>query len=540
MPAVETIRVASAVQSFAALLSRQELAWESRVSMFILAHDIGTTGDKATLFNGDGRIVASTFAPYSTYQPRPGWAEQHPDDWWRAVCGATRFLVSRTPNVRRHLAAVSFSAMMNGCLLLDDSGRPLRPCLIHADIRSGEDCRLIASKVPPNRAYDLTGNRLAPYFTLSKLAWISRAEPDIVARARWCVQAKDYLVGRLTGVWGITDRSDASLTGCFDIKAGAWSHELAEAGGFPVSLLPEVLTSATIIGAVTPGAATATHLPAGTPVVLGGGDGACATAGAAATAPGDAYHYLGGTSWIAAVTDGYQPDPARRMSVFCGLDPGLCVLYGTSQSAGSSVDWFRKAIGVGEVAPGTDEFQALEHLAGSAPAGSRGLFFLPYLSGERSPIWDASARGVFFGLSAAHGRADMARAVFEGVAYALASNLDVLNELGMAPSVLRVLGGGMRTRLWRTIFAAMYNRPVQLLEHLAEATSCGAAMAAAVAIGLYPDYARAADRFAPIGALEAPDPLAAQIYARRRPLFRKLYPALAGAFHDLADLETGE
>src|SRR5579884_4176703 len=177
--------------------------------------------------------------------------------------------------------------------------------------------------------------------------------------------------------------------------------------------------------------------------------------------------------WIAAVTPDYRPDPTRRVSVFSALDPTQYVVYGTVQSAGSSVDWFLKAIGVGARAEGEDEFAALERLASSAPPGSRGLFFLPYLAGERSPIWDANARGVYFGLTAAHGRAEMARAVFEGVAYALASNLAVLEELGLAPERLRVLGGGMRSPLWRAIFAAVYNRPLRLLERLSEATSCG-------------------------------------------------------------------
>jgi xylulokinase len=340
----------------------------------------------------------------------------------------------------------------------------------------------------------------------------------------------------MTGVWGVTDRSDASLTGCFDLAGGVWAEELIRAGGFPPRLLPEVRPSARIVGRVSREGAAATGLPVGLPVVLGGGDGACATAGAGAVAPGDAYHYLGGTSWVAAVTDRYRPDPTRRVSVFCGLDPAQYVVYGTVQSAGSSVDWFRSAIGVGEIRPGEDEFAALERLAASAPPGSSGLFFLPYLMGERSPIWDAHARGVYFGLSCAHTRADLARAVFEGVAFALGSNLAALEELGLASDHIRALGGGMRMPLWRRIFAAVYNRPLRLLERLSEATSCGAAMAAAVGIGLYPDYTTAAPLFAPPGEEETPDPETAALYARAVPLFQTLYPALADRFAALSEL----
>jgi xylulokinase len=212
------------------------------------------------------------------------------------------------------------------------------------------------------------------------------------------------------------------------------------------------------------------------------------------------------------------------------------VVYGTVQTASGVVDWFRNAIGVGEIVEGEDEFEALERLVESAPPGSNGLFFLPYLAGERSPIWDANARGVYFGLTASHGRAELARAAMEGVAYALASNLAVLEELGLAPSEIRVLGGGMRYAVWRRIFAAVYNRPLRLLERLSEATSAGAAMAAAVGIGLYPDYASAARYFAPLGEEERPDPAMAAVYGGYTDFFRDLYPALAGRFEALARL----
>jgi xylulokinase len=497
---------------------------------FLLAHDLGTTGDKATLFDGEGRLLASAFAPYETFYPRSDRAEQNPEDWWRACCASTRQLLAQVPDAARSIGAVGFSAMMNGCLLVDAEGTPLYPALIHADLRSTAQCDRIAREVGEERAYFLTGNRLAPYFTLGKLAWLVEEEPEIVARARWCIQTKDYLIGRLTGIWGKTDRSDASLTGCYDMARGRWADELREAAGFPARLLPEVCPSSTPMGTVTRAASEQTGLPEGVPVILGGGDGACATAGAGVTRPGDAYHYLGGTSWVAAVTPEYCPDPTRRVSVFCALDESQFVVYGTVQSAGTSIDWFRAAIGTGERLPGEDEFTALERLAASAPPGANGLLFLPYLAGERSPIWDARARGVYFGLTASHGRAELARAVYEGVAFALGSNLAALEDLGLAPASLRVLGGGMRSPLWRHILAAVYDRPLHLLERLSEATSCGAAMAAAVGIGLFADYAEAAQRFAPLAETELPDPDAVAVYARASAFFRSLYPALAERF----------
>jgi|SRR5579871_1811045 len=505
------------------------------MTAYLLAHDLGTTGDKATLFDAEGRLLASAFAPYPTHYPRPGWAEHTPEDWWDAVCLSSRQLLAQVPEAQNHLAAVGFSAMMNGCLLVDSRGNALRPALIHADIRSADLCTRIASEVGEAYVCQLTGNRLAPYFTLGKLAWLAEHEPESMARARWCVQTKDYLIGRLTGVFGVTDRSDASLTGCFAMERGAWAEDLVAAGGFPLRLLPEVRASTAVVGTITSAASAATGLPAGLPVVLGGGDGACATAGAGAVRANDAYHYLGGTSWVAAVTQGYRPDPTQRVSVLCALDPAQYVVYGTVQSAGSSVDWFQSAVGTGEHGEGEDDFEALERLAAAAPAGSNGLFFLPYLQGERSPIWDANARGVYFGLTQAHGRAELARATMEGVAFALAGNLAALEDLGLAPESVRVLGGGMRYAIWRRIFAAVYNRPLRLMARLSEATSCGAAMAAAVGIGLYPDFAAAAPKFAPLAEEERPDPATAALYARALPFFKALYPALAERFSALRD-----
>ena len=502
---------------------------------YLLAHDLGTTGDKATLFDAEGRLLRTAFAPYSTQHPRPGWAEQNPNDWWQAVCRSTRQILSEAPEAGGRLAAVGFAGMMNGCLLVDDTGHALHSALIHADTRSVEQCDRIAAEIGDGRAYSLTGNRVAPYFTLGKLAWLREKSPEIQARARWCVQTKEYIQGMLTGVWGVTDRSDASLTGCFDMQSGVWSEEMASAGGIPLRLLPEVRASTTVTGRVTAEAARETGLRVGLPVVLGGGDGACATAGAGAVSAGDAYHYLGGTSWVAAVTEGYRPDPSRRLSVFCALDPSQFVLYGTVQSAGSSLDWFRAAIGIGGTVEVADEFAALDELAASAPVGSRGLFFLPYLAGERSPIWDARARGVYFGLTSAHGRAELARATYEGVAYALNGNLAALKDLGLMPDVVRVLGGGMRSPIWRGILAAVYGRPIQLLDRLSEATSCGAAMAAAVGIGLVPDFAAAAVLFAPLGERESPNLNDVAFYARGYAFFQSLYPAMADRFAALAE-----
>jgi len=499
---------------------------------YLLAHDVGTTGDKATLFDTEGRLIATATAPYATRYDLPGRAEQDPEDWWKAVCASTRRLLSQNPAAAERIAAVGFSAMMNGCVLTDAQGNVVRPAILHADVRSAAQCERIAAEVGAQRAYEISGNRLAPYFTLGKLAWLAENEPGSLRAAAFCLQAKDFLAGRLTGVYGLTDPSDASLTGMFDMRRRVWSEELVAAGRFEARLLPTVVPSISIVGRVTSRAAAQTGLREGTPVVLGGGDGACTTVGAGALKPGEAYHYLGGTSWIAVVSSDYAPDPQARISSFCGLAPGQYVTYGTVQSAGSSVEWFLEAIGVGKRI--ADRYGALEALAAESPPGARGLFFLPYLQGERAPIWDSRARGVFFGLSSAHTRADLARAVYEGVAFALGSILEVFEERGLAPEHVRALGGGMQSALWRRLFAAVYRRSLVVMERLSEATACGAAVAAGVGIGLLPDW-EAGRRFAPATQIETPDPEAVAFYARAADFFRSLYPALAERFAALEE-----
>lgn len=498
----------------------------------ILALDLGTTGVKATLFNGNGDILQAATAGYQTHRAVPGYAEQDAEDWWSAVCTAARQVTDGAG-----VTAVGLCGMMNGCLLVDSCGNPLRPALIHADVRSRVQSERISTNVGADRACEIAGNRPEPFFTASKLAWLCEHEPETVAAARWCVQAKDFVAGRLCGVHGQTDFSDASLTGLFDMGRRRWSEELIDAAGVPARLLPEVVPSVSVVGHVTYAAAEATSIPAGTPVVIGAGDGACATLGAGATNPGVVYNYVGGTSWIGAVQDAYAPDPSGRLSVLCGAPTGQYVLYGTVQTASAAVDWFLREIGVGDTVPDETPRQVLERLVESSPAGAHGLLFLPYLQGERAPIWDAKARGVYFGLSEAHVRADLARAVFEGVALALGSILAAFADRGVTPKEVRTLGGGMRSGAWQQILAGVYGVPLRPLRRLREATSSGAAMIAGVGAGIYADFASAAPLFAPLDRAVAPDPTNVETYARLAPIFNALYPSMASHFADLAALQ---
>lgn len=506
----------------------------------LLAHDLGTSGNKATLVTPEGRIVASVSAPYATRYPRAGWAEQEPEDWWNAVVSSTRALLSGGGGGRgeggvvapERIAAIGVSGHMMGCLALDASGRPLRPALIHSDIRAEPQTRALTAALPEAEFYRITGNRLDPHYPVAKLLWLREAEPQAYAAARWFVQAKDWINFRLTGALGLTDASDASLTGLYNLERREWSAAILKASGLDGERLPAVHASAQIIGGVSAAAAAGAGLRAGTPVVAGGGDGACATVGAGVTAPGQAYLYLGSTAWISTVTGRQSPDPQRRLFYLCDLDPCRLNVLGTVQNAGSAHEWALAQIAAPARSPAAAHRQ-YETAAAGVPPGSDGLLFLPYLMGERAPIWDPAARGVFHGLSLSHTRAHMLRAVLEGVAFALRSVLDAIEESGTRMETVVVIGGGARSGLWRRILADVFERPLLVPHQLETATALGAAAAAAVGAGLRASYTECA-RWVRITRTEAPDPAHAAVYRSSYARYRDLYPALRESFQRAA------
>jgi xylulokinase len=500
----------------------------------ILAVDLGTTGSKAMVFGGGGRIVASATTSYPTSYPRPGWAEQCAEDWWLATIEATRRLLGKGIEPR-DIAAIGCSGHMMGCLPVDGGGAPLRNSLIHADGRSTAACDVLARAVGDEELYRITGNRIAPQYPLPKIRWLQTEEPEVFARTALFLQAKDHLVFRLTGRLGVTDYSDASLTGLLDIAGKAWCPQLLEAAGVRVSQLPEIVPAATLVGEVTRQAAQATGLREGTPVAMGGGDGACATVGAGALEVGEAYTYAGTTSWISRVSERPLIDPERRVFNLLDLDPAKANVLGTVQCAGAAYQWFAQELGPDPAAPG-ESFGPLDALAQSAPAGSGKVFFLPYLMGERSPIWDVDARGVFFGLSLSHTRAHLTRAVLEGVAYCLRSVCDAIEGQGGRCASLSLIGGMAKGDVFRRILAAVLGRTLALPCDPEASTARGAAIAAAVACGLLGSYADARSWVRQQGEV-TPDPDEVEQYARHYQLWKGLYPALRDSFHKAAELD---
>ncbi len=497
------------------------------MSTYILSHDIGTTGDKATLFSSEGKLVAKAFSAYPTYYPKAGWAEQDALDYWGAFCAATRELLDSSGCAPGEIAAVSFSGHMMAALPIDRSLEPVRRAIIWADQRASLEASELAERIGPARAYRITGHRLSASYSAAKMLWIRENEPELFDRAAKFVQPKDFLALRLTGRVS-TDFSDASGTNLLDLSSWRWSEEILEAAGLRADLLPELLEATDLAGRILAEPARACGLLAGTPVVIGGGDGACATYGAGVAAEGDAYLCLGTSTWIACASGRPLIDPEERTFTFALFRKGLYMPTGTMQAGGGSLQWLKEVFSGGG-AP----YDALEQEAAETPPGSEGLLFLPYLMGERSPWWNPDARGCFIGLSMVHARRHLLRAVMEGVAYNMRTIADAFAEQGLRFASYRIMGGGSRSAAWRQIFADVLERPVTPLDFAEEATSVGAAIAGGVGVGLFRSLPEAC-RIVRLGQACEPDEPSLPVYRRRYAAFLSAYRSLVPVFPMLA------
>lgn len=506
---------------------------------YIIAHDLGTSGNKATLYDERGVLVASSTTSYGVSTLRPGYVEQNPDDWWSATLSSTRNLLASSKIPASSIACVTFSGQMMGCLAVDAEGEALRPSIIWADMRSEPQAKRLAGAMPPREFYGITGHRPVSSYSLSKLMWIRDNEPEVFARTAKVLQAKDFIVHKLTGVFA-TDYSDASGTNAFDLEKKVWSREILGAVGVSEELFPAAHPSSAVVGRVTREAAALTGLLAGTPVVIGGGDGSCAAVGAGVVRGGKAYNVLGSSSWIAFATDKPIYDPGMRTFNWVHLDEKKYSPCGTMQSAGLSVEWLRQTLAQNGAAPeggmGESTLSAMNAAALNSPCGSRDLLFLPYLMGERSPRWDPAAKGAFIGLTTKHEKADIYRSVFEGVAYNLKTILLSLESPSLAATSpideIILIGGGAKSRVWQRILADVWERPVVIPRYLDEATSLGAAVAGGVGVGIFPDFS-VAEAFNPGETRVQPDEKSAAIYRKLYPLFEESYASLKNVFAKL-------
>lgn len=446
----------------------------------VLAHDLGTTGDKATLVAPDGSLIGSVTVAYPVDFGADGKAEQHPDDWWRAFCDANRRLIDRHGIDPSRIAAVSFSGQMMGAVLVDSEGRPVRPGIIWADTRSKQQCAQIIERVGMEEVYRMTGHRANPTYSLTKLMWVRDNEPEAFANAAHFLTAKDVILQHLTGRY-ITDPSDASGTNAYDQHTGRWSEELIDAAGLDRSLFPEILESTADLGTVLPGAVQESGLAATTRVIVGGGDGPMGALGAGIVdRDSGVYTYLGSSSWVSFADTQPLHDPLMRSMTFNHVVPGHFVPTATMQAGGASLDWV-----VNLFRPGSDDrFSAALADAERAEASADGLYFLPHLLGERSPYWNPDARAVFAGLRMPHDRGNMVRAVIEGVAFNLRTGLVAFEAAGHSFERIDAIGGAIKSPLVTQILADTWQLDVVPSSVGDHATSLGAAAVAALGVGL--------------------------------------------------------
>jgi xylulokinase len=489
---------------------------------YVLGIDVSTTATKAVLVDPAGGVAGVGLAEYGFETPRPLWSEQDPALWWDGAQAAIRSVLASTGVAGDDVGCVGLTGQMHGLVLLDADDRVLRPAILWNDQRTAHACDEIREAIGKDRLVAITGNDALTGFTAPKLVWVRDHEPDLWARAAHVLLPKDFVRLHLTGEHAL-DKADGAGTQLFDLAARDWSPVVVEALGIDPAWLPSTFEGPAVTGTVTASAAAATGLRAGTPVVAGGGDQAANAVGVGVVSPGVTALSLGTSGVIFAATDSPVIEPEGRVHAFCHAVPGRWHLMSVMLSAAGSLRWLRDTIAPGEA------FDDLVAPAAAAPAGSDGVLFLPYLSGERSPHPDPYARGAYVGLTLAHGRGHLVRAVLEGVAFGLRDGLDLMTAAGMpAPVQVRASGGGTASPLWRQILADVLEAEIVTVS-TTEGAAYGAALLAATGAGWFGSVDEAVGACVRATPVAAPGP-DAPAYREHHAAYRALYPALAPLF----------
>ncbi len=502
----------------------------SRVTKYWLGLDVGTGGSRALLVDAQGRVVSAfTAAHREMRMERPLWAEQDPDDWWSACEAAIRGVLLQAGADGSAVAGVGLTGQMHGLVLLDEKNEVIRPALIWCDQRSQKQVDFVNSKLGSAQVLKYTANPVLTGFTLPKLLWIHDNEPHSFAKIRKILLPKDYPRFKLTGELA-TDVSDASGTALFDVANRKWSYDMADGLGIDRSMLPQAFESSEITGHVTTEAARSTGLSPGIPVIAGAGDQAASAIGNGIVEPGTVSCTLGTSGVVFAYLEKPKYDPQGRVHTFCHAIPNVWHVMGVTQGAGLSLQWFRNRFAP-ELA-----YDDLSAEATLSRPGADGLFWLPYLMGERTPHLDANARAAWIGLTAKHTRADLTRAVLEGVCYSLKDGLEIINGLDAHPSLVRLSGGGARSPFWHQLFANIFHQRVATLA-TQEGSAYGAALLAAVGTGEYKSAAEACRSAVREVETKTPDAAASEFYQKQYRIFQSLYPSLRSAYAAIAGLD---
>ena len=492
---------------------------------YFIGIDSSTTATKALLVDEQGQVLgaASNEYPYDT--PEPLWSEQDPALWWHGTAEGIRQVLAKTGVDPAAVKGIGLTGQMHGLVLLDENGNVLRPAILWNDQRTGAQCDEMRRRLGREKMIQITGNDALTGFTAPKILWVQEQEPEIWNKACHILLPKDYVRYKLTGEFAI-DRADGAGTILFELAKRDWSPDVLAALDIPAAYMPRTFEGTDVTGGLLPEVARDLGLPAGIPVFGGGGDQAASAVGTGAVVAGVVSLSLGTSGVVFATTDGPSIEPEGRLHAFCHSVPGKWHLMGVMLSAAGSLRWYRDTF-----APGTG-YDTLLKPAEEIPAGSDGLLFLPYLTGERTPHPDPLARGAFVGLTVRHGFAHMTRSVIEGVSFGLRDSFELMKEAGLAGvSQVRVTGGGARSPLWRQVLADVLGAEIVTV-NTTEGAAYGAALLAATGAGAFPSVEAACQATIQITGATQPGS-DREAYERLYPLYRELYPALQQHFHSL-------
>ena len=506
--------------------------------VILLGIDVGTSACKTAAFDAEnGRVIASSTQDYPVYHPKPGYVEQDANDWWEAVCKGIKDLCNKGVDASQ-IAAVGIDGQSWSCIPIDKDGEVLARTPIWMDTRADELAREVESQIGAERIFKVSGNPFKPSYVTPKFLHMQKYQPELIAKTDKIIGSNSFIAFRLTGA--VThDYSQGYAWHFFNEAKLEYDKELAADLGVDMRYLPDLVSSDTIIGKVTAEAAALTGLLAGTPVVAGGLDAACGTLGAGVCKPGQTQEQGGQAGGMSICVDSALAHPQLILSPH--LVPGQWLLQGGTVGGGGTLAWFSRELGAAEEQIGRENglpaFAVMDDEASASPLGSKGMIYLPYMSGERSPLWDAKAQGVFFGLGYDKTRGDMIRAILEGTAFALEHNVRVARTVGAEVSEFRAMGGAANSRIWTQIKADITGKPF-VVPAADTATTWGAAIVAGVGAGVYASYDEAVDKTISIQRSHQPDMDKHQAYEPYYEIYESLYPTLKDTMHKLADLKN--
>ncbi len=507
---------------------------------YLIGIDLGTSSTKTVLFDEAGNVISSASKDYPLYTPQNGWAEQSPEDWANAALETLTTVIKESKVSGDDIKGIGISGQMHGLVMLDEAGKVIRPSIIWCDQRTGEECKEITQKVGAKRLIEITANPALTGFTASKILWVRNHEPENYAKCKHILLPKDYVRYILTGEFA-TEVSDASGMQLLDIPNRVWSDEVLEKLDIDKSLLAKVYESPDVTGTILPEIASKTGLSTSTVVVGGAGDNAAAAVGTGVVEDGKAFTTIGTSGVVFAHSDKITIDPNGRVHTFCCAVPGAWHVMGVTQAAGYSLAWFLDNVGAEYKYEAKEKGVGIYDLINAdvlkTPIGANRLLYLPYLNGERTPHLDPDCRGVFFGLSSMHTKADMVRAVYEGISYSLTDCKDILSEMGISVSEMMACGGGAKNGVQRQMMADMYDCTVKTVT-ATEGPALGVAILAGVGAGLYPSVKDACSKMIHNDPEKECNPVKDNVvqYAKFHKIYKNLYTALKDSFKDIAEL----